>query len=272
MAVSAQSVVVPLLAAALVAAVAYRWRALSASGVAAAITVGTLVVVGAGWWGGLVLVWFFVSSTLLSLVGRSRRGETGAITARGSRRDAIQVLANGGPAAVLALLVGRLPPDSGRIALAAFAGSLAAVAADTWATEVGRFSPTPPRSLVSRRPVPPGTSGGVTLLGTAGSVAGAVALAAIASATAPPLEAPTLPAFGAVAAAGVAGSLADSLLGATLQAAYHCPACGRPTEQRVHRCGTPTVLVAGVPWLTNDAVNLAAALVGAGIAALLAGG
>ncbi|MDQ3779286.1 MAG: DUF92 domain-containing protein, partial [Chloroflexota bacterium] len=63
--------------------------------------------------------------------------------------------------------------------------------------------------------------------------------------------------------AGAAGSLADSLLGATLQAAYRCPRCGQPTERRSHCRGTPTTRVRGFPIVTNDLVNLAAVLIGA---------
>ena len=57
--------------------------------------------------------------------------------------------------------------------------------------------------------------------------------------------------------------LADSLLGATRQASYFCPQCNKPTESRIHRCGTPTTHVRGVRWITNDVVNLAGTLVGA---------
>ena len=63
--------------------------------------------------------------------------------------------------------------------------------------------------------------------------------------------------------AGLAGSFADSLLGATVQARYRCPACEADTERPVHRCGSPTVLVGGWRWFDNDLVNLAASCCGA---------
>ena len=76
--------------------------------------------------------------------------------------------------------------------------------------------------------------------------------------------------IGLALSGGLAGSLADSLLGATLQASYRCPACGKITESRVHWCGTPTQLVKGLPWVNNDLVNLLATLVGALVGGVVA--
>jgi uncharacterized membrane protein len=38
------------------------------------------------------------------------------------------------------------------------------------------------------------------------------------------------------------------------------------TEQRTHLCGAPTVIVGGLAWLENDAVNLLSSVVGAAVA------
>ncbi|MEK6610090.1 MAG: DUF92 domain-containing protein, partial [Gemmatimonadota bacterium] len=69
------------------------------------------------------------------------------------------------------------------------------------------------------------------------------------------------------AAGGIAGGVADSLLGATLQARYRCAACGAPGEQPMHWCGGTGILVRGMRWITNDTVNLLATAVGAAVAA-----
>jgi uncharacterized membrane protein len=69
--------------------------------------------------------------------------------------------------------------------------------------------------------------------------------------------------------AGLAGSLADSLAGATLQAAYACVVCGEPFESPGSHCGQPLQLVRGHTWVTNDVVNLIATTTGAATGALL---
>ncbi len=255
----------------------YRARALTPGGALAACLVGgTIFGFGGLAWAAL-LVLFFVSSSALSFVAANhpRKRRAAGQFEKGSTRDAVQVLANGGAAALAALLYGlSMPPDQA-LWFAAFVGALAAATADTWATEIGVLNPAPPRLLTTGRPVEPGTSGAVTLLGTSAAFAGglligfcAAALAAFPGAALPSLPFPATILSGLLG--GGVGMLADSLLGATVQAAYLCPACGTPTESRVHRCGTPTVLVRGYPPITNDVVNIAGTLTGTLVAVLVA--
>ncbi|MGH7645707.1 MAG: DUF92 domain-containing protein, partial [Gemmatimonadales bacterium] len=132
------------------------------------------------------------------------------------------------------------------------------------ATEIGAFARRPPRLITTGAPVPAGTSGGITPLGTAGGVAGACALAAASAGLAPHGAATAM----VVAAAGVAGMLVDSLLGATVQGVFECPACAARSETRAAGCHGPLRLSRGWPWLDNDAVNLGATLAGAATGAL----
>ena len=217
-----------------------KW--LTRGGVVAAALVGAAVTWGLGWGGLVPLFAFLLSGSLLARLGRVPEGP----------RNARQVIANGGIAA-LAALAHHWP---------AAAGAIAAAAADTWATEIGARAPSQPILITTGKRVPSGTSGGITPLGTAGGVAGAVAMAMLAG-----LVAGSLRARGVVivAAAGITGMLADSVLGATLQARYACPECGRILE-RPGFCHAPVRLVRGWRWLDNDAVNLLGSLCGALVA------
>jgi len=95
-------------------------------------------------------------------------------------------------------------------------------------------------------------------------VAGAVGMAELAALLQPRGGAPGSAAI--VVAAGLAGMAVDSLLGATAQGLFECPACAARTERGVAVCHEPVVLIKGWRWLDNDGVNLAATLTGAGVA------
>jgi uncharacterized membrane protein len=180
---------------------------------------------------------------------------------KGSRRDAAQVLANGGAAAIgAAAAVAAGEPG---LALWIATAALAAAAADTWATSLGSRSRVAPRHLLSGRRIPPGTGGGVTLFGNGAALAGAAITSAAAAVVS---HDPALLAAGIII--GVIGMLADSALGGSLQARFRCPACGTASEWPVHRCGTVTIHEGGVPWLTNDLVNALATALAALLGAL----
>lgn len=252
-----------------IALLAHRRRALSASGILGAVLCGTLILAFGGWAWGLALIVFFLSSSLLSHWRRRRKRSLEALFAKGGRRDLGQALANGGLATLLALLA-HLWPHPAWAAL--FAGALAAASADTWATEVGVFSPNPPRLITTGQAVPPGTSGGVSGLGTLAAAGGALLLGGafyllggleailFPAALQPPWTVIPLSVLG-----GLSGMLVDSLLGATLQGIYRCPRCGQETERRWH-CAGPTQALRGQRWMNNDLVNLWGTLVGAAVA------
>ena len=175
--------------------------------------------------------------------------------------------ANGGLGALLAAGLA-LWPDQGWLWLA-YAGAMAAVNADTWATEVGVLSRTPPRLVTNGRVVARGTSGAITVLGTLAALGAAALVALLAALFSPPGQRLLL--AGAVMLGGLAGSLFDSLLGATRQAIYHCPACQQETERHpTHTCGSPTTLLRGWRWMDNDVVNFLCSLAGAVVATLAA--
>lgn len=201
---------------------------------------------------------FFLPSSLLSRIGRARKARL-TDTGKHGPRDAAQVLANGGVAAVCAVLAAALHQP---VFAAAFAGAFAAASSDTWGTEIGTLSNQAPRSVLTWRKIPAGLSGGVTLTGSAAEIAGAFAVAAAArSVNVGPLF--------AIACGGICGAIADSILGAYAQELRYCPECKRQCETDPHACGTATTLVRGFAWMTNDAVNACATVTGALAAAAL---
>lgn len=251
----------------LVAFGAYRAGSLSRSGAFAATLVGMLVFGLGGWQWAVLLLAFFITSSALSRAFRRRKQGLDEKFSKGSRRDAGQVFGNGGVAALFAALHYFYPDASWM--WVAFAGCLAAVNADTWATELGVLNPGPPRLITNPgREAEKGTSGAVSPFGTLAALAGALLIGVCAVLFSP------YPASGelglAVALAGLLGSLFDSLLGATVQAIYDCPSCLKETEHHpLHTCGTPTILRRGWPWLDNDLVNLGCGLSGVLLALLL---
>ncbi|CAN5527817.1 DUF92 domain-containing protein [soil metagenome] len=247
----------------LVSVAGWKAHALSGSGAMAAVVVGTAIAAGASWPGIVVLGTFFVLSSALSRI-RSRDD----VSEKGSRRDAGQVLANGGVAALAAL-----PGVVGHelLAFALVAASLAAATADTWATEIGSTSTTPPRMLVSRRQARRGEAGGVTTRGTLAALAGATLVGTVA-AVAGGIRFGTTEGFviGTVAAfGGIVGAMADSLAGELIQERRYCPVCRQATEATTHRCGTATVQRVGVTGLNNDVVNVLCTLSGALVGGLI---
>ncbi len=253
----------------IVVTIGRRQRWLTSQGAIVAAAAGAIITGAGGWWWGVLLVTFFASSSALSTF---RRGATDTMTARGHERDARQVIANGGVATAIAALgvVTRGPLEPLHFAL--FCGAIAAVTADTWATEIGRFSRAAPRLITNGRPVARGRSGGITPLGTAGSALGGTligALAALGVAAGWVTGPPPWTLLAATAVAGLVGSLLDSLLGATIQAAYVEARTGRITERQHDAGGNLTTLVRGARWITNDIVNAAASLAGAVVAGVI---
>jgi uncharacterized membrane protein len=118
-------------------------------------------------------------------------------------------------------------------------------------------------SVRTLRPVAPGTSGGISLPGTAGAMCGALSIAL--SVTKPSEWSVLL----IVMLSGVAGMLADSFVGSVWQASYRCVVCNATTERSTH-CGQPAILVSGLRWMNNDVVNMICCLVGAATAYAIA--
>jgi uncharacterized protein (TIGR00297 family) len=258
-----------LLGSLLVAGAAYQRRSLSASGAIAAAAMGMVMyALGSLAWFGTLLA-FFLSSTILSKLNPKKKAAAESGYAKGGRRDAGQVAANGGIGLVLCVMYAIWPEPIWWIV---FVGVMATVNADTWATELGGLSKALPRSIISGKKVTPGTSGGITWLGLAASAAGGLFIGGAAYAFAKlgnhQTDSALLIIVGAGLVAGFIGSLLDSWLGATLQVMYRCAHCSKEVEKSVH-CDRDALLIRGWPWMTNDAVNAISSIGGGAVAFVL---
>jgi uncharacterized protein (TIGR00297 family) len=236
------------------AGASYGARFLKLSGALATAGLATVIFGVGGWKWTLPIVSFFVLSSLLSKVGRKKKKRFDSVFEKSGTRDYGQVLANGGVGGLLA--VGQYLYPSFDFYLV-YAGSIAAVTADTWATEIGLLTPGKTVSLATLRRVDPGISGGVSWVGIVGGALGACVISVSIS---PWMWDYKVAAW--LVIAGVGASVLDSFIGATLQAEYECVVCGRTTERAEH-CGMPTRLVRGKTWINNDVVNWVCAFCGA---------
>ncbi len=195
---------------------AWSVRALDAPGAVAAFLVGLVVAVTAdiGWL--LLMTVFSVVGAVVTLVGKRRKEGRKAAEARDGERGVRNVLANG-LAAVLAALCVVLVDESA--AMLAFATAVAAVTADTMATELGSLGRGARRIVPPFDLRPPGENGCVSWVGQSAAALGAVV---IALAAVPLLGLPLHLAW-VPAVAGWLGCQLDSVLGATLEQDEHNP-------------------------------------------------
>lgn len=259
----AQQLLIAVLLSAIIVILAYWRGSLSPSGAVGAMIVGTLTFGFGGWQWGVLLGIFFVSSSLLSHYKEREKRAVSAKFDKGHRRDFAQVMANGGVGSLVALLhAGWVSP----FWLPLFVGIIATVTADTWATELGTLSKRPPRLVTTGRVVEVGTSGGVSLLGTAVSAAGGLLIGLAAGL----LIGQTLLLYLLMGTAGgLSGSLFDSLLGATVQRVYYCEIRQKETEKKLNPLGEPNKPMHGWAWMNNDMINMLSSVIGGMIAAIL---
>lgn len=192
-----------------------NWITLDAT--KAAVVLGTVTFGFGGIWLALALIFFFISSSLVTQKKRQNGIDAGSVPLRSedpyhnSRRDGYQVWANGFWVAVFCLLWFQFKQDY--LLLSAY-GVIATATADTWATELGSRKPGKTRLITNFRKVDPGTDGGISLKGTLAAMIGSTAIASILLIQP---DSNSLHIFIAIAAAGFLGSVADSYLGAYLQ-------------------------------------------------------
>lgn len=232
----------------------FWFKALDFSGFAFATLVGAAIFWGAGFPGAAVLIFFFVLGSALS-----RLPSEVSAPEQKARRDGGQVLANGLWPALLALAYSTRQDETYYLA---FVASIAVACADTVSGEIGVRWGGRTVSIVNFRSIPPGVSGGVSLIGTLAGLAGAMLVALVGVGPRQWDLFLSLKSIGSITAIGFLGMLVDSLLGASVQAKYRCSICRLAVEEP-HHCGQPAERASGLPVLDNDGVNFLATLFGA---------
>jgi uncharacterized protein (TIGR00297 family) len=181
--------------------VSYHKKALDLDG----ILLGNIVGVMAFYYGGLtsfaLILFFFVVAEFGTRFARAKNGNKKAHRIRTTGN----VLGNSG-AALIALI---LNPFALNVA---FFGAISAALSDTLSGEIGLLSKRKPRLITTLQEVKPGTDGGVTILGFSAGLLAALIIGLVYWALTANLMGLVF-----ITLAGFIGSLADSVLGATLE-------------------------------------------------------
>lgn len=173
--------------------------------------IGISIYKGAGLTGLCMLATFFILSTTATKWQANKKAAIGAAEKDKGRRTALQVLANGGIAAVLGLMGWQSPEKIG-IVQAMVAGSLAAATADTLSSELGMVYGKRCFNILTLKKDVRGLDGVISIEGTLIGVIGAMLIAVVYSAFAG-----WGIAFWWIVFAGTIGNLLDSFLGALLE-------------------------------------------------------
>lgn len=220
---------------------AYERKTLDESGVLTAIFMGTLIFAYGGWFAFVFLLVFFVSSSLLNTLNKEKAP---------ANRNTAQVLANGGFAAVFAVLYELTGLETYYILIFV---SITVSASDTWGSEIGRLAKKQPTHIFTFKPMQTGLSGAVTPLGLLASLGASMVFGGLSY-------------FGHldgmmivyIIVFGFLGSLIDSVLG-TIQVKYTDGSMITEIKSKTFE------RYSGLPWLNNTWVNVFANLVTLGV-------
>lgn len=290
----------------LLAIFSYKKRMVTKSGLVAAFFLGLGVWLLATWAWFFILLMFFLITAQFTHYKYQQKRTHDAAQEKGGARSWSNVLANGllplsfVIIATIFIVFGGGLDAYGRtnvgfgpmyvpafpiigVTFAAFLGALATATADTLATEIGLLNPTAPRLITKPwKRVPPGTSGGVSLLGELATLLGCLVIGGTAAIIAAPFWfqifgttlMPELVNFAPITmiiialVGGLVGCTVDSLFGATIQGMWVCSICRKKTEKKVH-CSEPAEYLRGNRFFDNNLVNLISGLIGALTAMML---
>ena len=195
----------------LVAWIGHRARTVSTSGAIGGAVIGTVIWIGAGWQGWLLLMLTFVLASVASRVGLRRKSLLNIAEESGGRRGVGNAIANTGVAAIAAIIASTTYATEP--ALVGFVAALTAAGSDTIASEIGKAFGRRTYLVYPFGAVPPGTPGAVSMEGTIAGLAGAVALGAFGVSIGLSRPSVLVP----IVAGAMIGAFVESALAATLE-------------------------------------------------------
>ncbi|HDR73112.1 MAG TPA: TIGR00297 family protein [Methanoculleus sp.] len=187
----------------------YRFKVADMSGLVSAAIVGIILIVFADVRWFLIMLTFLILGSACTRFHFERKIEMGVAQSHGGVRGYFNVFANGLVGVAAAVLYGVFQNE---LFLALFLGSVASAAADTVASEIGVVGETPFLITTLER-VPPGTNGGVTVVGEVAALGAATVVGTVALF----LGVADIRLLFVCIAAGFVGTNVDSVVGATLE-------------------------------------------------------
>lgn len=206
---------VAILLSSILSVLAWKMRLLTGYGSLSAFLVGTIIgVFGSLSWL-LVLLLFTFLGFGATLYGLGKKKERGLQEGQEGERGHKNVLAVSVPPCLVAILSFVYGAQGTMVANIAFIASISVAASDTIASEMGIMYPDV-WLITTFEKVPPGTNGGVSVMGTIWAFLGALVASVLGWVVINPLDALN-PLFIIPIVAGFLGCMADSFLGATLE-------------------------------------------------------
>ncbi|HEX6334521.1 MAG TPA: DUF92 domain-containing protein [Flavisolibacter sp.] len=197
---------------AILAAAAVRTGRLTMTGGVTGWVISALIFAGTGVAGVVMLAVFFIAASVATRWKYRMKLQLGVAEKRMGRRNAWQVIANGGIPG-LSGLVAWFFPGLEQICLLMVAGSFAAATADTLSSELGSLYGKKFYNILNLRREARGLDGVISTEGTLVGIFGSMLIAVVYSVSS------GWAMFVSVIIAGTAGNVVDSLLGATAERA-----------------------------------------------------
>jgi uncharacterized protein (TIGR00297 family) len=197
----------------LIAAVfaSYKTNKLTLAGSLTGGMVALAIFAGAGFTGISMLASFFILSVLATLHKKAEKIKMAANKHHPEKRNAGQVLANGGVAAILGLLAYQMPLQAALFTVL-IAAALASATADTLSSELGTVYGRRFYNIINFKPDEKGRDGVISIEGTLIGIAGSTIIAIVYA-----LGPGWSNACFYIIIAGTIGNITDSVLGATLE-------------------------------------------------------